>query len=136
VQACTTPCGGTDAPSPPGTYSASFTQTLTTVENTVANVAAGRNVTVVWIYNNRVNEWQNQIADTQLQADLTNGQADQATNGNPVQSGTATGPLINFPYYDTGLQIYLEPEAVNMLAQLSAWNVQQAQNAIAGLFTN
>jgi hypothetical protein len=78
---------------------------------------------VIWIYNNRVNAWQNQITDAGLAADLSNGQA-----------ATPAGPLANFPHYDTGLQIYLAPEAVNMLAQLSAWNVQQADSAIAGLF--
>ena len=35
--------------------------------------------------------------------------------------------------YYTVEQIYLAPEAVNMLAQLSAWNVQQAQAQIASL---
>jgi hypothetical protein len=44
--------------------------------------------------------------------------------------------LANFPHYDTGLQIYLPPEAVNMLAQLSAFNVQQAQAGIVALFND
>ena len=128
-------CGGPGKDSDLGTYSAFFTQTLTTVSNPVAGIAGGREVTVLWVYNNRVNDWQSQIKDSGLLADLKCGQSKQASNGNPIQDGSGTGPLANFPYYDTGEQIYLYPEGVNMLAQLSAWNVQQAQSEIQALFT-
>ena len=120
-----------------GTYTACFQQTLTTVANPVANIAAGRQITVLWVYNNRVNNWQSQIADKGLLGDLTSGQANQNSDGTP-NGGTFNGPfptLANFPYYDTGLQIYLYPEAVYMLAQLSAWNVEQLQNEISNLFS-
>jgi hypothetical protein len=115
---CATQSGGT-----PGTASAIFTQTLTTVDNPVAGIAAGRSVTVVWVYNNRVDAWQGLISDTGLVQDLSDG-----------QGATPHGPLANFPHYNTELQIYLPAEAVNMLAQLSAWNVQQAESSILGLF--
>jgi hypothetical protein len=128
-------CGGPDSDSTLGTYTAVFTQTLTTVVNPVANIAGGREVTVVWIYNNRVNDWQKQITDTGISTDLTNGQSNQTENGIPVQGASASGPLVNFPYYNTELQICLPPEAVNMLAQLSAWNVQSAVTQIQNLFT-
>jgi hypothetical protein len=130
-------CGGPGQDSNLGTYTAFFTQPLTTVANPVAGIAAGRQVTVVWVYNNRVNSWQNQITDPGLLADLKNGQSNQATNGSPIDGDSpATGPLANFPNYFTGEQIFLEPEAVNMLAQLSAWNVQQAQTQIQALFSS
>jgi hypothetical protein len=130
-------CGGPGQDSNLGTYTAFFTQNLTTVANPVAGIAAGREVTVVWIYNNRVNSWQNQITDAGLLADLKNGQSNQASNGNPIKDDPpATGPLANFPHYFTGEQIFLYPEAVNMLAQLSAWNVQQAQTQIQALFSS
>jgi len=116
-------CGGANQDSNLGSYSAVFAQSLCTVDNVVAGIAGGRQVTVVWVYNNRVNQWQTQITDQGLIADLNSGQA-----------GSPSGPLANFPHYDTGLQIYLLPEAVNMLAQLSAWNVQQVQGDIAALF--
>jgi hypothetical protein len=45
--------------------------------------------------------------------------------------GTGTGPLANFRNHHTVEQICLGTEAVNMLAQLSAWNVQQVQPQIA-----
>lgn len=129
-------CGGANQDSSLGTYPAAFTQTLVTVDNPVANIAGGRPVTVVWVYNNRVNNWQKQITDMSLQTDLTNGQSNENTNGTLISnSGSGTGPLANFPNYYTVEQIYLPPEAVNMLAQLSAWNVQQIQSRIGTLLS-
>jgi hypothetical protein len=104
-----------------GTAPAVFLQTLTTVSNPVANIASGRKVQVLWVYNNRVNNWQDAITG-QLSLVLQQGQGAQPS-----------GALANFPNYFTGEQIYLAPEAVNMLAQLSAWNVQQLQSQILSL---
>jgi hypothetical protein len=127
-------CGGPNQDQNLGTHPACFVQTLTTVRNQVANIAEGRQVTVLWIYNNRVNSWQDQINDAGIQTMLASGQSNQHANGTPIsQTGTGTGPLANFPQYYTVDQIYLAPEAVTMLAQLSAWNVQQVQPLIAGL---
>ena len=129
-------CGGANQGANLGTYTAAFTQTLVTVENRVANIAAGREVTVVWVYNNRVNDWQQQITDTSLKADLIVGQSNENSNGTPIDpKGSGTGPLANFPNYYTVEQIYLPPEGVNMLAQLSAWNVQQIQMQINALLS-
>jgi hypothetical protein len=115
-------CGGPNNPSGLGSNVAAFQQTLTTVDNPVANIKAGRKVTVLWVHNNRVNAWQNAIADAGIRSDLADGQA-----------ATPFGPLMNFPNYDTFSQVYLGPEPVNMLAQLSAWNVQQLAPAIVKL---
>ena len=109
-------CGGG---STLGTATAAFLQTgLVTIENSVANIAAGRVVDVLWVYNNPVSNWQNAIVDAGIQSDLA-----QAS-----QPGT---PLWHFPNYNTFEQLYLGVEAVNMLAQLSAWNVQQLSGTIA-----
>lgn len=112
--------------SKPGRGPAAFRQELVTVENPVAHVNAGRKVTVLWVYNNRVDEWQDQITDTEIASLLRRGQDDNE------------GPLAHFPWYETAGQIHLEPEAVNLLAQLSAWNVQaiapQLYDLIAGDF--
>lgn len=48
-----------------------------------------------------------------------------------AQLTTVGSPLWNFPNYFTGEQVYLGVEAVNMLAQLSAWNVQQLSDTIS-----
>ena len=46
-----------------------------------------------------------------------------------------SGSVANFPYYSTGAQIHIDKEGVNMLAQLSAWNVQQLADTIRDLLT-
>ena len=125
-------CGGPNEDANLGTDPASFMQTLTTVANPVANILGGRQITVVWIYNNRVNSWQNQITDSTIQAALAEGQSNQNETG-IFLAKSGSGPLANFPNYYTVDQIYLAPEAVNMLAQLSAWNVQQLQQQIESL---
>lgn len=110
-------CGGG---STLGKSTAAFLQKgLVTIENTVANIAANRVVDVLWVYNNPVSDWQSQITDPGILQDL-------------AQVSTPLSPLWNFPNYHTGAQIYLGVEAVNMLAQLSAWNVQQLSDTIAG----
>jgi len=109
-------CGGG---STLGKSTAAFLQEgLVTIENPVANIAAGRVVDVLWVYNNPVSDWASKIVDLGIQQDLS-------------QVSTPLTPLWNFPNYDTGAQIYLGVEAVNMLAQLSAWNVEQLSPTIA-----
>src|SRR5262249_14307296 len=117
-------CGGPNQDSQLGTYTSAFLQTLTTVANTVANIQAGRQIKVLWINNFIVTSWQKQIADPRIQADLALG-----------QSGSPSGPLANFPLYGTVSQLGLDAEGVNMLAQLSAWNVQQLQSQIDQLLS-
>jgi hypothetical protein len=109
-------CGGG---STLGKSTAAFLQKgLMTIENAVANIAAGRVVDVLWVYNNPVSDWQHAITDPGIRYDL-------------MQVSHREAPLWNFPNYFTGEQIYLGVEAVNMLAQLSAWNVQQLSGTIA-----
>jgi hypothetical protein len=112
-------CGGPDNPTGLGDHVAAFQQTLTTVDNPVANIEGGRKVTVLWVHNNRVDDWQNAIKDPGIKSDLGDGQGPQPS-----------GPLANFPNYNTVTQLWLGPESVNMLAQLSAWNVQQLASTI------
>jgi hypothetical protein len=113
-------CGGPNNPNGLGTDVAAFQQTLTTVDNPVANIKGGRKITVLWVHNNRVNAWQGAIKDAGINKDLVDGQA-----------AAPSGPLANFPHYNTFTQLWLGPESVNMLAQLSAWNVQQLAPVIA-----
>ena len=113
-------CGGG---STPGKSTAAYLQKgLVTIDNPVANISAGRVVDVLWVYNNPVSDWQNAITDPGIKADLA-----KATD--------PTSPLWNFPSYNTFEQFYLDAEAVNMLAQLSAWNVQQISGQIAALMS-
>jgi hypothetical protein len=61
-------CGGG---STLGTATAAFLQKgLVTIANPVANIAAGRAVDVLWVYNNPVSNWTSAITDTGIQQDL------------------------------------------------------------------
>lgn len=103
----------------PGKATAAFLQQgLVTIANPVANITAGRVIDVLWVYNNPVSDWTSAITDPGIQQDL-------------AQVNTVGSTLWNFPNYFTGEQLYLGVEAVNMLAQLSAWNVQQLSGTIA-----
>jgi len=122
--------GGADA----GMHTAAFVQHLTTIDNEVAMISSGREITLLWVVNNRVNAWQDQITDAGIKADLAAGQAGQTPSGAPkIPKAEGSGPLKNFPLFTTAGQINLGKEAVNMLAQLTAWNVQQLQSDIEAL---
>ncbi len=127
-------CGGPDRDSALGTDTAAFTQRLRTVDNPVAHIRGGREVRVLWVYNNRVNRWQDAIVDASIRSDLARGQADQNRDGTPADEGAhGSGPVANFPWYATAEQIHLDPEGVNILAQLSAWNVAKLKAEIERL---
>lgn len=93
-------------------------QQLTTVTNPVAAITAGRNVEVIWVYNTPVASWQNQITDPDLIKDLTQNQ---------------DGELENFPNYSTFFQFHLDNYAVNVLAQLKAWEVNELYETITDM---
>src|SRR5262249_835005 len=60
-------CGGG---SPLGTTTAAFLQKgLVTIANPVANIASGRVVDVLWVYNNPVSNWTSAITDPGIQQD-------------------------------------------------------------------
>lgn len=127
-------CGGPDRDAHLASRPAAFLQSLRTVDNSVAGIGAGRRVRVLWVYNNRVNAWQDAIVDPGLRTDLERGQSNQNRDGTPIDPrGEGSGPLANFPWYFTGRQIHLDPEAVNMLAQLSAWNLEQLRPSLTAL---
>jgi len=114
-------CGGQNQDANLGTHPAFYRGEFTTVDNPVAGIKAGRKVEVLFVYNNRVNAWQNRIADPMLKMDLKLG-----------QSANPSGALAHFPNYPT-LSVHLVPEAVNMLAQQCGWVVNQLQGEIEAL---
>ena len=74
-----------------------------------------RNVDVLWVCNNKVSSWEDQITDPKIKQELS------------LRDIPDTG-LWNFPYYSTLEQLNLTPRQVNMLAHLSCWNVTAKQN--------
>ncbi|MFY0630776.1 MAG: hypothetical protein JXR05_10375 [Flavobacteriaceae bacterium] len=88
--------------------------TLHTVKNKWWGIKKGQKVTVLWVYNETVLEWQDQLRDS-VKAEICKG---------------PTGKFPDFPLYkligENGLVkngISLTKEQVNLAYQLSAWNV-------------
>jgi hypothetical protein len=91
---------------------AMFTQTLTTKANSNFSVES-YTVRVLWVYNTAVKNWHNLLHDSvKAVVDVT----------------------INFPNYDTVLQLDLTATEVNLLADLSCWNLQANAEMVLALF--
>jgi hypothetical protein len=93
-----------------------YAQTLTTVANPWFGVAAGRTVTVLWVYLERVKAWYDEL---------------------PAAVQSVLGPFDNmlngFPHYST-FTTELTPTEINLLANLTAWIVNTAQSHFLSLF--
>jgi hypothetical protein len=93
-----------------------YQQALTTVTNPWFNVTAGRQVTVLWFYLERVQAWYNQLS--QEVQDLL---------------GPFDSMMNNFPHYGT-LNTELSPTEINLLANLTSWVLMNAQPTVTNLF--
>ena len=91
---------------------AMFQQTLQTVANPNFGVPV-YTVNILWVYNTAVQNWFNQ-----LQPDVQS-----------VVKSTKS-----FPNYDTVTQLELNPTEVNLLADLSCWNVMSNAAMVKALF--
>ena len=91
---------------------AMYLQTLQTVANPNFGVPE-YTVKVLWVYNTAVQDWFNQLQPSVQK----------------VVQGTR-----NFPNYDTIWQLNLSPTEVNLLADLSCWNLMTNQAMVKGLF--
>ncbi len=78
-------------------------------------ISETREVDVLWVCNNRVNAWEDQITDQPIRNAL-------------FLRDVPDSSLWNFPYYGTLTQLHLSAQQVNMLAHLSCWNVMAAEN--------
>lgn len=74
-----------------------------------------RKVDVLWICNNKVKSWEKRIQDSKINEELD------------LRIVPESG-LWNFPYYGTLTQLHLSATQINMLAQLSWWNVTADEN--------
>jgi hypothetical protein len=91
---------------------AMFQQTLQTVANPHFGVPV-YTVNVLWVYNTAVQDWSNQLQPSVQQ----------------VVKSTK-----DFPNYDTIWQLQLTPTEVNLLADLSCWNVMSNAEMVKGMF--
>jgi hypothetical protein len=92
-----------------------FAQPLTTVANAWFGVAAGKHVTVLWVYLEHAADWYDRLGIAEkLEVD-------------------AQTVLAGFPHYAT-LNTELTPTQINLLASLVAWSVVNPSNV--GKFTS
>ena len=101
-----------------GTYQTPpmYAQPLITVANPWFNVQAGRSVTVLWVYLERVQAWYQQLSP-EVQHML----------------GPFDHMLNNFPHYGT-LDTELTATEINLLANFTAWVIMSAPTAFTALF--
>jgi hypothetical protein len=94
-------------------------QSLTTVRNDWFGVAAGKQVTVLWVHLQIASHWYDSFGDLLVRA---------AMDWEILTS--------NFPHYDT-LHTELSPAQVSLLSNLAAWTVAASENAdhFISLFT-
>lgn len=93
----------------PGAHqgAANFTQQLETMENTWFGVAPNRPVTVLWVYNNFIGDWYDQL--DQGVKDVVDG-------------------IKDFPNYST-FNTELSNTQVNLLSNMTAWNIIEGNKA-------
>jgi hypothetical protein len=101
-----------------GTYQNTpmYMQTLTTVANPWFNIVAARQVTVLWVYLERVQAWYQQLS-SEVQNIL----------------GPFDNMMNNFPHYST-FDTELTPTEINLLANFTAWVILSAPNTFMALF--
>ncbi len=87
-------------------HAANYLQSLTTVENTWFGIKAGKQLKVLWVYNNLINDWYEQLSDAVRQ---------QVFNNDPTH-------YYDFPHYST-VDMQLTPTQVNLLASQTSWSL-------------
>ncbi|MEM9243043.1 MAG: hypothetical protein AAGA27_03160, partial [Pseudomonadota bacterium] len=87
-------------------YAANYMQSLTTVDNQWFGIKGGRQINILWVYNNLINDWYNQLSP-----DIKT----QLFNNDPSSYN-------NFPNYNL-FDTQLTPEQINLLSGQTAWNI-------------
>ncbi len=118
---CGTPKGETPNDADVCTNPAFYEITLKTIENSLANVSAGRVVNMLYIQNAKILNWQNKIGDTDLKNQIIEGQNESI---NPFKS------FKDFPYYSTAFKIGLLQKESNALSQMWAWALSDDQSTL------
>ncbi len=110
-------CGATAGNSPDDAMVCSepafYQMELTTVQNDLVGITSKRTVKLLYIQNAKILNWQNNIGDATLKAEIEKGQ-NGGGNGIAFKS---------FPYYNTFFKIGLEAKESNTLSQMWAWAI-------------
>ena len=103
--------------------------TLTTVQNDLTGISAGREVEILYIQNTKILNWQNRIGDTKLKNEIIEGQKDAGNKLDPNKD------FDNFPYYNTEFKIGLIEKESNMLSQMWAWALADDKSPLSKKIT-
>jgi len=94
------------------------TTLLTTIDNPHWGISAGITVNITWIHLTRCFKWEEQLPPDMQKLIVP------TKDPNNTASLITSGPFYNFPHYPTG-STELSAEAVNLVASLTGWVVQQ-----------
>jgi hypothetical protein len=94
-----------------------YLQSLTTLANPWFGVAAGRQVSVLWVYLERVKAWYDQLSPAVKEI-----------------LGPFDAMMSDFPHYSTIFASQLSPTEINLLANLTGWMVRSAQDQLQEMF--
>jgi hypothetical protein len=96
-----------------------YSQPLTTVANQWFGVAPNRNVTVLWVYLERVKAWYDELSPA-------------------VQNilGPFDSMMSGFPHYSTIFATQLSPTEINLLANLTGWIVMNRRLSSKSRFSS
>ncbi len=107
---------------------------LTTIQNDLANISKSRDVEILYIQNAKILNWQNQIGDAELKAQIVKGQQQAILNTKTLDATNNT--FRNFPYYATATKIGLLPKESNALSQMWAWAVSDDTSPLKATLSN
>ncbi len=117
-------CGSTSKDSPDDTKvcndPAFYEMDLETVQNDLVGITSKRKVKLLYIQNTKILNWQNNIGDAALKAEIVKG-----------QNGGGNGIAFKgFPYYNTFFKIGLEAKESNTLSQMWAWAISDESSPL------
>mmetsp|Transcript_22682 Transcript_22682/g.49684 ORF Transcript_22682/g.49684 Transcript_22682/m.49684 type:complete len:571 (-) Transcript_22682:35-1747(-) len=96
------------------------TTKLTTVENQWYGIEAGFEASITWVYLSRVCSWEAKLAaEVRGQAVSSSDPGCLDPSARPVK-----GVFKNFPNFDTGSQLQMDPEQANLLGSMAGWAVK------------
>ena len=103
---------------------------LTTIENSLSSITGGRNVSVLYLQNSIMTDWQNKIGDEKLRKDIESAQEKGDLLNNELNILEIEAEYNNFPYYNTFAKIGLNPKESQALCQMWAWAVSENSNLV------
>lgn len=93
-----------------GVRPAVFSSRLSVLDNEWFGVRGGREITVVWVYNNFVSQWQ-KLLSSEVSAEVSK-----------------LVDTVNFPHYST-IRTHLSAQEINLMSNLNAWVIANDDQA-------